>query len=275
MDTSIDYYAVLGVDSQASNEVIKAAFRKLALRYHPDVNKSADAQEQMRKLSQAYKVLGDPEARREYDTQRKGKDPLTGVSVQRDRVKENSNTGSDSRFAFPDLSNTPISTFAFKLGDIPYQLSSAQAETLRWEGILRGKLADALQLSAGRRYYCHRCRHQWESRGSSTVPSSCPSCHARDWAEYLLLRCTHCHAIFESQEISDPLRGGSLYNPYELFPLCPNCRRSQWCPAENERVAKLRAAAARRNLLIWGAMTVLCMLGVVVILALMLSSGLR
>jgi hypothetical protein len=43
------------------------------------------------------------------------------------------------------------------------------------------------------------------------------------------------------------LRGGQLYNPYELFPLCPNCRRPQWCPAEDARVYQLRAAEARRR----------------------------
>ena len=68
----------------------------------------------------------------------------------------------------------------------------------------------------------------------------------------MLLRCVHCHAIFESEEIRDKiLGGGQLYNPYELFPLCPNCRRSQWCHAENVRIDALRAAAARRRAILW------------------------
>ena len=68
----------------------------------------------------------------------------------------------------------------------------------------------------------------------------------------MLLRCVHCHAIFESEEIHDKiLGGGQLYNPYELFPLCPNCRRSEWCPAENNRIAALRAASARRRAILW------------------------
>jgi len=276
MDTSTDYYAVLGVDSHASADAIKTAFRKLALRYHPDVNKDLDAQEQMRRLSQAYKILSDPLARREYDTLRRAKDmPLSGTSSMRRSSVNGNSTVSDSRFAFPDLSTTPISTFSFKLGDIMYQLSSAQAETLRWDGKLRGVVSESLPGSSGMRYHCHRCRHQWESKGSITAPSSCPACNARDWATYLLLRCSHCHAVFESPEISDPLRGGSLYYPYELFPLCPHCRRSQWCPAENERVAKLRAAAAWRSKLLWGFMAGVCMLGVIGILALMLSGNLR
>ena len=81
---------------------------------------------------------------------------------------------------------------------------------------------------------------------------TCPACHASDWAEYLLLRCLHCGAVFESEEIHDRLRGNYLYHPYELFPLCPSCRRSRWCPAENVRLETLRAAAARRMAMLWG-----------------------
>ena len=54
MDAFTDYYAVLGVDADASADKIKAAFKKLALQYHPDVYKGADAQERMRILLLAY-----------------------------------------------------------------------------------------------------------------------------------------------------------------------------------------------------------------------------
>src|SRR5215831_19272529 len=70
MDTFTDYYAVLGVDSHASASTIKAAFKKLALKYHPDVYKGADAQERMRDLLVAYQTLSDPISRRDYDMQR-------------------------------------------------------------------------------------------------------------------------------------------------------------------------------------------------------------
>ena len=57
MDTFTDYYAVLGVDANASASSIKAAFKKLALQYHPDVYKGEDAQERMRLLLLAYQTL--------------------------------------------------------------------------------------------------------------------------------------------------------------------------------------------------------------------------
>ncbi len=62
-----DYYEVLGVDRNASQDEIKRAFRKLAFKYHPDRNKSPDAEEKFKEISEAYAVLSDPEKRRQYD----------------------------------------------------------------------------------------------------------------------------------------------------------------------------------------------------------------
>jgi molecular chaperone DnaJ len=63
-----DLYAVLGVPRTASAEEIKSAFRGLARKYHPDVNKDdADAEEKFKELAQAYAVLSDDSKRREYD----------------------------------------------------------------------------------------------------------------------------------------------------------------------------------------------------------------
>jgi curved DNA-binding protein len=64
-----DYYKLLGVDKKASGEQIKKAYRKLALKYHPDRNKdNKDAEEKFKKISEAYAVLSDQEKRQQYDT---------------------------------------------------------------------------------------------------------------------------------------------------------------------------------------------------------------
>ena len=63
-----DYYAILGVDRKAGKKEIKAAFRKLARKYHPDVAKGKGTAERFREVSEAYEVLSDPEKRRRYDT---------------------------------------------------------------------------------------------------------------------------------------------------------------------------------------------------------------
>ncbi len=62
-----DYYKVLGVHKSASQQEIQKAFKKMARKYHPDVSKEPDAEEQFKRVNEAYEVLKDPETRRQYD----------------------------------------------------------------------------------------------------------------------------------------------------------------------------------------------------------------
>ncbi len=62
-----DYYEVLGVSKNASDEEIKRAFRKLAKQYHPDINKEAGAEEKFKEIGEAYAVLSDKQKRATYD----------------------------------------------------------------------------------------------------------------------------------------------------------------------------------------------------------------
>lgn len=62
-----DYYEVLGVDKNADKKTIKKAYRKLAMKYHPDVNHEEGAEEKFKELSEAYGVLSDDEKRKRYD----------------------------------------------------------------------------------------------------------------------------------------------------------------------------------------------------------------
>ncbi len=62
-----DYYKILGVDKDASQEDIKKAYRRLAHKYHPDVSDEPDAETRFKELGEAYEVLKDPDKRRQYD----------------------------------------------------------------------------------------------------------------------------------------------------------------------------------------------------------------
>jgi len=62
-----DYYNVLGVPRGAAKDDIKAAYRKLALQYHPDRNKAPEASEKFKEISEAYAILSDDEKRGQYD----------------------------------------------------------------------------------------------------------------------------------------------------------------------------------------------------------------
>ena len=62
-----DYYEILGVTKSASADEVKRAYRKQALQYHPDKNKTKEAEAKFKEVSKAYEVLSDPQKKQTYD----------------------------------------------------------------------------------------------------------------------------------------------------------------------------------------------------------------
>ena len=94
MSSKRDYYEVLGVDRSASTADIKSQYRKMALKFHPDRNKSDEAAEHFKEVSEAYAVLSDPQKRQTYD--RHGHRGIDGQYSQQDIF-------SGANFNFDDL----------------------------------------------------------------------------------------------------------------------------------------------------------------------------
>jgi DnaJ-class molecular chaperone len=67
MDSQKDYYEILGVSKSAAQDEIKRAYRKLALQYHPDRNKTPEGEAKFKEVTKAYEVLGNEEKRKTYD----------------------------------------------------------------------------------------------------------------------------------------------------------------------------------------------------------------
>jgi len=81
MATKQDYYGVLGVSRDASEEEIKRAFRRLAFQCHPDHNKAPRAEEKFKELNEAYETLSNPEKRAAYDRQREWGETFGGFGA--------------------------------------------------------------------------------------------------------------------------------------------------------------------------------------------------
>lgn len=170
-----DYYEILGVAKSASEPEIKDAYRKLALEYHPDRNKSPEAEEKFKEISEAYAVLSDPDKRRQYDMlghvgfdQRYSpEDIFRGVdfeSLFRD-------FGFGFRFGFEDFFGSLFGRRGFRRGvvrgsDLGYDLEISLEEAAQ---------GAEKQLQVRRTEQCETCKGTGASSGTS--PRSCPKCH--------------------------------------------------------------------------------------------------
>ncbi len=120
----MDYYEVLGVKKDNSAQDIKKAYRKLAMKYHPDRNKGdKEAEEKFKKISEAYAVLSDPEKRKQYDTfgesgfqQRYSQEDIFQGFDLGDILKEFGLGGMGGGFRASSGQGSPFETFFFQGG---------------------------------------------------------------------------------------------------------------------------------------------------------------
>lgn len=117
-----DYYEVLGVDKNASEKEIKMAFRRLAKKYHPDVNKEPGAEEKFKEAQEAYAVLSDEGRRKQYDQ-------FGHAAFDNNGAGANGFGGFDfSSFDFSDIFDN---LFDFGMGGSPFGFSSSGRSSRR------------------------------------------------------------------------------------------------------------------------------------------------
>lgn len=134
-----DYYAVMGVGRDATEKEIKLAYRRLARKYHPDLNKEPDAEAKFKELGEAYEVLKDKEKRKVYDQYARDwemhqKAQSSARSHSRDsgthRAHSYSHDFFESLFGMPPFQEQPLSGADFH-GDVNLSLEEAYHGTVR------------------------------------------------------------------------------------------------------------------------------------------------
>jgi len=174
MSTKRDYYEVLGVSRNASKEEIKDAYRKLAMQYHPDRNKSPDAEEKFKEISEAYAVLSDDEKRQQYDL-------LGHAGFDQRYTTEDIFRGADFESIFRDLGT------GFGIGDL-FRIFFGGGRGFREERMVRGRdlgydleitLEEAAkgvekEILVPRTEKCEICKGTGASPG--TKPKTCEKC---------------------------------------------------------------------------------------------------
>jgi molecular chaperone DnaJ len=163
-----DYYETLGVGRNASDDEIKAAFRKLARQYHPDVSKEEHAEEKFKEINEAYGVLSDADKRARYD--RFGKEGLGGMG---------SGGFHDYSADFGDIFEDLLSGFGFSSGrrsrKSPRRGRDMQmAIPLTFEEAVFGIDKD---IEFEREETCSRCNGNGAEPGTS--PVKCSTCNGQ------------------------------------------------------------------------------------------------
>ena len=163
-----DYYEVLGVSKDAGEEEIKKAFRKKALEYHPDKNKSADAEEKFKEINEAYQILHDSEKRSRYD-----QFGHAGLGAQAGFTKDFE--GFDVFGGFGDIFESFFGDFASQTRNGPRRGQDIQEHA-------RISFNDAYlgvehEIAALRNEKCHLCKGSGSAVG--TKPERCAECRGR------------------------------------------------------------------------------------------------
>ena len=188
MSNKRDYYEVLEIQKNANKDDIKNSYRKLALKFHPDRNKSPGAEEKFKEISEAYAVLSDDEKRKRYDTYGHvgADDAFRGSEANFEEVFRDMGFGGFAKTIFEQMfggrgggggfeGSDPFGGFSFNIGgnrrkgrDVLYDME------LSLEDVLEGK-KDEIELPKFEK--CNSCDGTGAARG--TKPRTCNTCNGQ------------------------------------------------------------------------------------------------
>ena len=161
-----DYYEILGVPRNATADELKSAFRNLARKYHPDVNKSPDAEERFKEINEAYAVLSDNDKRAAYD--RYGKAGLNGMGGMPDFTTFDFSDIFEEFFGFSTSSRRQSRNAPRRGADLNYTIVLTFEEAV---------LGAEKEIEITRDEVCESCRGSGAEPGTS--PMTCPTCGGR------------------------------------------------------------------------------------------------
>jgi molecular chaperone DnaJ len=197
--SKLDYYDVLGVNPEASQDEIKRAFRKLAFKYHPDRNKMPKAEEKFKEASEAYAILSDPEKRKQYDS--RGFEGIKEQYKQEDIYNSGNFKDTFSEFGFnvEDLFSRVFSR-GFAAQQVHSEATRGRDLNAEMEITLpQAATGTELEVTLPRLTRCSACGGAGIERGSHSV--TCPKCKGAGSIEYevtsgsghIVVQCDRCN----------------------------------------------------------------------------------
>ncbi len=206
----MDFYILLGIEPGATLNDVKRAYKRLARRYHPDINPGDRmAASQFRQIAEAYETLSDPDRRRRYDTGESSTSPDLAGTVGFQGFDFSTSVGGAAAPTFGDL-------FADVLQRDPHRDETAEERGADLHHTLQFSFQDAMrggqrEVTTTRREQCRTCRGTGRMR---TAERRCPSCHGTGSIQsarghmVFAKSCPHCHGTGRQTDVTCAACGG-------------------------------------------------------------------